>query len=305
MAVGFQPPVPARTPLSCGWVRGRMQQCFIIQCWYLFKFWCSETVTLRFPPTSSWYFFCCWVKNPSWCLFVMDRWIKFTLGNHLQWLQWPSCSTWQASIPKLDNWENDQINRKKNQVKVILLVTLGSIRMKIMSPNFTALCAEDSYVFSGMWAQAVKQGILQSPAPLTAFLKWPCTSCSLIYCSVLLLYSHHSQDSLFGLSIWTASQTKLFQNVLWNCSYCFVALPGRCEVLSTWISTSWCRCVSAYGHMQPYGPPRKPALSERCYCKQVSACHRCSSHLIKSQMKEEGKILKEETRSELELISLK
>lgn len=141
MAVGFQPPVPARTPLSCGWGRGRMQQCFIIQCWYLFKFWCSERVTLKFPPTSSWYFFCCWVKNPSWCLFVMDRWIKFTLCNHLQWLQRPSCSTWQASIPKL--WIIEKINKKigkKNQVKVILLVTfLGSIRMKTMSSNCTAI----------------------------------------------------------------------------------------------------------------------------------------------------------------------
>jgi len=38
---------------------------------------------------------------------------------------------------------------------------------------------------------------------------------------------------------------------------------------------------------------------------KVSTCHHCNSHLIISQMKEQGKMLKEETKSELELILLK
>lgn len=37
----------------------------------------------------------------------------------------------------------------------------------------------------------------------------------------------------------------------------------------------------------------------------VSTCHCCSSHLITSQMEEQGRILKVGTKSELELISLK
>lgn len=73
---------------------------------------------------------------------------------------------------------------------------LGSIRMKT-----TVVCAGFSYIFSSMEGQAENQGILQSCATLTALLKWHFRSCNLTYYYVSLRCLHHSQDSLFGLSI--------------------------------------------------------------------------------------------------------